>query len=320
MTITCRHDEALNPADPAQLLTHDVTGGRFAGKATVIIKPAALRADRDAVADAVLSMVDCSLLPGERARMPQTELHLVMFDRRAHDPIDGHIPAVVPSDTLTTVFAPDDDYSEDRVISLTQIFSRAGCPPLNENNEPVRSQSVCHELGHGAGGDEPQADKFAALMTRRAYGDDSCVRVVADMRAVITVASTLDILSSDASLPRALDYVEGYGWKTVEANDSACVPSQKDINAMSDEDIMASTRETFTEPYKKTMALATLLQPFMRKATGAHINDISAAADKLAESVSAMTDDADVQAMAARYALAARRLAGGAPSYRGAAP
>jgi hypothetical protein len=89
---------------------------------------------------------------------------------------------------------------------------------------------------------------------------------------------------------------------------------------MSDNDIMASTRETFTEPYKKTMALATLLQPFMRKATGAHINDISAAADRLAEGVSAMTNDADVQAMAARYALAARRLAGGAPAYRGAVP
>ncbi len=320
MPITCRHDEAIALADPARLLTHDVTGGLFAGKPTVIIKPAALRADRDAVADATMTMVDRSLLPVAGTKAPATEVHLAMLYRRAVDKIDRHIPAVIPENNLTTVFAPDDNYSEDRILRLTKTFSRAGCPALATNKKATRYQSICHELGHAAGGDEPQADKFAALLTRRAYRDDTCVRVVADMRAVITVASTLDILGTEKSLPRALDYVEEYGWKTVVANDSACSPAQNEIDAMSDDDILQCTREKFEEPYKKTMALAKLLQPFMSKASGAHIHDISRAAEQLCAAISNLTEDAEVQVMAARYALAARRLAGGAPAYAKAAP
>ena len=319
MTLTCLHSDVMALADPAAILSHDVTGGRFAGKPTVIIKPAALRADRDAVADAVMTMVGQSLLPAQTQDIPQTETHLVICYRRAVDEIDRHIPAVIPEETLTTVFAPDDDYSEDRIIGITRIFSRAGCAPLAVDSEATRYQSICHELGHGAGGDEPQADKFAALMTRRAYRDDACVRVVADMRAVITVGSALEMLTSSKPVPRANDYIEEYGWKTVDANDSAAALPQHVIDAMSDEDILASTRETFPEPREKTMALASLLHAFIDRATGAHIKDISAAADRLESRVGDLTEDKAVQAMAARYALAARRLARGAAAY-GAAP
>jgi hypothetical protein len=312
MALRCLKSETIDIADPARILTHDIVSGSFAGLPTLIIKPAALIREPATVVKAA-----CGMLAGtfRRAAQPAAEdvlaksvaAHVGILHRRTQTSQDAHIPAVVLGDLLTTVMAPGAEYSAEMLLCGSARFSRENCPPLAADNKPMRYHTVCHELAHGTGADEPQEDRIAALLARRAFGNGATVMQMADIRALETMHAAMAVHRGEDT-PQERDYLDEYGWRMVDANDAVAALSDTEIAAMDERQIME--RPAFANDSAATMALAAA----MDRAGVITRGCLRAVANSAAmlENRAGTAGDPSLQRMAARYVLAARRLADGA--------
>lgn len=83
-----------------------------------------------------------------------------------------------------------------------------------------------HEIGHSTGAAEPQTEMIATVISRQAFADQTFLYTLADERAVRA------IYDSDKGR-------EKYGWPMVDAIDHVIAAPQKQIDAMSKDDIKA---------------------------------------------------------------------------------
>lgn len=224
------------------------------------------------------------------------------------------------------VIAPDADFQPQHLLHYAGISA-----PLDtglHDNTAWRYWITHHELAHVAGADEPQADLIASLLTRRAFPDDPAVQMMADMRALIN-ARDATLLHANPDNNDLHDNLESYGWCMVEAIDSVLALPQEEIDAMSDAAIIA---HRFDRPDRDTTRLLKLGEIFT-KVTGeldcrtqdangqsviekkrcvlfaqGHIDLMAQAANFMEDKTGNYSDDPAIAAMAARTALAARRL------------
>ncbi len=159
-----------------------------------------------------------------------------------------------------------------------------------------------HEVAHCAGAhEEPNADKIAAIMVRKAFPDSSLPQVNADLRALDTLFS--------ANLGNARSRIRRYGWQMVEAADSVLAMPPEQVKDMSETDLLSLRNEPFRDysgSVEKIWEAMSARRPGLLaernlKETGAELKSV------LADG--ALAADPMAQKIAARMVLAIDRLA-----------
>jgi hypothetical protein len=322
MSLHCLHSEIITLADPAAVLSHDIITGRFAARPTVIIRGDTLHTN-DAPALVAATAPHVKAMVGDipalrtdfrRAAAPTVaetidnvlKLHVLTLCRSAY--ADGTpVPGILIDRDIVTVAAPAADYRIDNLLHGRGVMYDS---PLHDSSiaQAARYQALCHELAHAAGADEPQADHTAAVMTARAYSGTPCNAMMADIRAVMAVDSALSVI---ASAPEhniyANDDLEEYGWKMVDAGDSARADAA-DI-------ISGGPAPAFGGDKTAILSLARILHDCALARPGKP----AAAAQQTALMQECAGQTAAVQAIAARYGEATTRLENGFAAYRGMA-
>lgn len=110
------------------------------------------------------------------------------------------------------------------------------------NRAVMQYFTLWHEQAHLTDCPEPQADMIGAIMCRQAIKDTTFLGIMADSRIIDT------LYGIDVAL-------EKYGWQTTQAIDYVCAMNQKDIDAITEDNMFEIACMDF-EPYMKAVARA----------------------------------------------------------------
>jgi hypothetical protein len=213
------------------------------------------------------------------------------------------------------VTLPSADMRFDDVFRFRRNYTRMGCPVLDPGAAVFRYGATCHEIGHVAGGDEPQADMVGALFTRRAFGNTPMPQMLADFRAIDTVMDGVWNLYRGRELRTASN---PYGWEMVESLDDISAMPQQAINRMNDDDILDTVftpcpRDVQRSELLTRIVFNELAYPVLPRAW--HAVEVADAAQR-AHFQTQIIGDPLTERMAARLALAAQRIVRGNLAYR----
>ncbi len=170
--------------------------------------------------------------------------------------------------------------------------------------------ALWHEIGHGTGAEEPQTETMAAIVTRKAFEESTCLSAFADLRAHRAVLRH-DNIDKDSHI--MVPEREVYGWPMVEVDDYIAQLSQETIDAMSEEDVMNIRHQPFAHLGNSVRMVAALLRDNFEEAwvTG-DLKQLGTAAGEIKNSPILKDDEKQI---AARFQLACERLYYGAPAY-----
>ncbi|PCJ99076.1 MAG: hypothetical protein COA45_06435 [Zetaproteobacteria bacterium] len=135
---------------------------------------------------------------------------------------DNYDPEEYKQPLASFVIAPRSDMQGNNfLVSLRN--SKNYVPELPGSAEQWQYKALWHEIAHGAGAGEPQADAISSVMCRKSFEDNSVIKANADARALNNIFHYSDN-----------NEVEKYGWGMVEANDYIVNLPDKTINDMSE--------------------------------------------------------------------------------------
>ncbi|MBU0800978.1 MAG: hypothetical protein KKA05_08220 [Alphaproteobacteria bacterium] len=222
------------------------------------------------------------------------------------------------------IMAPAHNFTPDVFLRASGGMTRNNLPALQKNMAEWHTVCLAHELAHVTGANEPQADKIASLLTRRAIPHSTAPLILTDLRALsyLRQASAMEVAMA-VDPQSALFNLKAYGWQMVEAGDQAAVIPQHIIDNMTD----AAIFENRFEPHKndihrlRTLGEIALFYPDIQSR---RLQDVAHGVTQLEENIGLHTDDPVLHCMAERAATAARRLhmgdraynANGAPNLR----
>ncbi len=177
-------------------------------------------------------------------------------------------------------------------------------------NEQYHFNALWHEIGHGTGAEEPQTETIAAIVTRKAFEDSTCLSAFADLRAHRAVLRH-DNIDKDSHI--MVPEREVYGWPMVEVNDYIQGLPQETIDAMSEEDLINIRHQPFAHLGNSVRMVAALLRDNFEEAwvTG-DLKQLGTAAGEIKNSPFLKDDEKQI---AARFQLACERLYYGALAY-----
>lgn len=226
------------------------------------------------------------------------------FEKKAH----YYSPDVYkqPKSSLIKMFPNNASCKDMMGHALKASFMKRSFPGFDAQ---VQLFVLWHEIAHGAGAGEPQADAIAAVVNRQAFEDHNVLRVWSDYRALSTIL--------DCSHPNKAEVIEGlgkYGWPTVEAVDYIGGLPQATIDQMSEGDIKNIRFQKFDHMTESVLDIGGRLR---RKAgeEAFKARDFEA----LERTALELCDDEDFgvkeQQILKRFALACRRFSVGEGAY-----
>ena len=193
--------QTIDLRDPASVLEADVAYGTIAGIPTVTVKPESVLADFGAVRDAMTDMLEEALarekkdaglikrllrtgsgnwqtLQASKYALP-TLVHQIPYLQKEMMRGDGILPVCSlfsdprthrPAPSVSTenykaphaalIVMPGENFNILRAMARQGGLSRTAC--VLPAQDKVNFAGACHEFGHVAGAQEPQADKIAA--------------------------------------------------------------------------------------------------------------------------------------------------------------
>lgn len=165
--------------------------------------------------------------------------------------------------------------------------------------------SEWHEIAHGTGAGEPQADLMSGCVTMKAFEDPRIIIWQADKRAYDAV-----------NLADNPMYRERFGWAVVDANDYLAAQDQKRVLGLNEEQIRAMR---FVHFQSLSETLQRVSQAIIRREaemaqSGSKTSRVEAIMD-LAQTE--FKDDPAASYMTKRFALARLRLPRGLAGYTG---
>ena len=167
----------------------------------------------------------------------------------------------------------------------------------------LRFIALWHEIAHGTGAGEPQADIIMATLTRQAFEDNQMITVFADLRAF------------DALL-QAKKKAERYGWPMVEANDYILRLPEGMINSMSEQNIKDMRFQKFDHLADTVFEVSDMLkEQVVEKLHTRNLLGLSLAAQELREDMNISLTNNQMQILT-RFELATRRLHHGEAAYQ----
>lgn len=208
------------------------------------------------------------------------------------------------TDTLCNiVFAYDNDMTWTKTAQAWFPETTAKyMPDFSLYEAHFKLMSLWHEYAHGTGAWEPQAEKMAAIVTRKYLQSPAFLQFRADMRAFAAV-----LYESDVGL-------DEYGWPMVEVIDSVLQMPQDQIDDAYDEETIKELRkERFDHQVADVFAVRARMQKHIRNFAYAWPEEVEEFAsyivrwDKSLNSVQ--------KGIACRFALAAGRLSKGPKAY-----
>lgn len=230
-------------------------------------------------------------------------------DRMGQDGIEAAI-VLAPGKTCTP--------EQDLLYGMGAERHAPETPLLAEDNISWRYFELFHELAHVAGAREPQADHIANLFCRRAFPNSATPWVQADIRALEAVVSAAQLAAGQAEDPQHnIEVLKNYGWPMVVANDTANAMAAKDAAALTEAEILARRETVYSHDFDRLYQLGALIRTagLGEEILSGRSDRIMRGARKLERRIAALTDDSDLRHIAGRFALAARRIHAGAPSY-----
>lgn len=230
----------------------------------------------------------------------------------------GHDGADAPA-RAALVVAPGKACNPERDLLYGMEIKRPGSDLLlPAGNTSWRYYQLFHELAHVAGAREPQADHIAGLFCRRAFPDSPTPWLQADIRALeaVTMAVELATGATDHADHQRSGLVD-YGWPMVVANDEVNAMTAAEIAAMSADEILARHKTPYRQNADRMFELGAVIRRagldglILSGCTG----EVMRGARKLERRIATLSDDSELRHIASRFALAARRIHGGAGSY-----
>lgn len=196
---------------------------------------------------------------------------------------------------FSVVFPPDKDLKFAEMLAMSELNF------MTETPSQFPFTVLWHEIAHGAGASEPQADMIAATVTRQAFENNHMISGIADVRAFHAV-----VYSSNK---------KGYGWPMVEANDYVMSLPEETIDTMSEQEIKDIRFQKFDHLAETVSEVNRLL----KKQVGLAFYDpnllgLAEAAQKLRKDINLSLTDNHKQILT-RFELATRRLHRGAVAY-----
>jgi hypothetical protein len=221
------------------------------------------------------------------------------------------------------VVAPPRNFSMARLL-LASGFYAGGGQELEEGDGSAFLYMVLnHELAHVGCAAEPQADKIAALFTRRAFPGSAVPQVVADVRAITCMARAVRAAAHPSV--EADEQLRRYGWEMVEAGDSAAAMPQGIINRMTDQQIIGTRFERPVQRHGALLRAGRFISDLWpenglrrRNPVGSNpdIHMLALSAEKLKDYLPRLAGDPAAQAIINRFIDAATRLSDGIGAYR----
>lgn len=184
----------------------------------------------------------------------------------------------------------------------TKSFSAFVASNLPCTDSEEQFYTLWHELGHAAGGFEPQAETTAAVMSRKSFTNTSFLTVQSDFRAFHAVNTHSDNKR-----------VKTYGWPMVDALDYIRSIPEEAIDAITSEQVKQLRHLRFEYH-------ATALQQAGRlvKEEGLRLNRVDY--PEIVRNILSNNDNASldpvVTSILMRFSLAANRLTAGAKAYK----
>lgn len=217
------------------------------------------------------------------------------------------------------IIAPGKDSTPDGDLMQGDIKRpgrQALLPPGGNSSWPYFQ--LFHELAHVAGAKEPQADHIAGIFCRRAFPDTPTPWIQADIRALEAVISAVELATGKAAcIEHHRMMLADYGWPMVTALDAANTLTAEEVNALTEEEILSRHQQDYPPKDGCLFQLGVLIRQagldgrILSGCTG----EILRGARKLERRIASLTDDSELHHIAGRFALAARRIHGGAASY-----
>lgn len=182
--------------------------------------------------------------------------------------------------------------------------------PLPGTDAQLQFFVLWHEIAHGVGAGEPQADAMAAVVTRQAFESSYVLRAWSDYRALETMLYCAE--PDDSKNIKGI--AEQYGWPTVEVVDHVARLPQVTIDQMSEDDIRNIRFQKFDHMTESVLEIGRRL----REKTGEEAfkaRDFGA----LERAALDVCEDEDFgakeQQILKRFALACRRFSVGEEAY-----
>lgn len=183
-------------------------------------------------------------------------------------------------------------------------------PDLPASGLQQQFQLLWHEIGHGTGAEEPQAEAMSAVMCKRAFADNTCLRVQADLRAIDAM---LEYKNRTSDAVEIKDNVDTYGWPMVEVNDYIHALPAYTLDQMSEDDIKAIRLQEFDFFGDELYTLGHMIEEHMGGAF--EDQDLGALDQAVSELQEQKMFSPQASQIISRFQLACQRVQRGAPAY-----
>lgn len=198
---------------------------------------------------------------------------------------DKYLPGSYKEPILNNIFRAGEDKAF-RYVNSADIASVVGADKFS---------NIWHEIAHGTGAGEPQAELMSAIVTRQTFSPSHVLKMAADERAITS------ILKFDNDLVRDV-----YGWGMVDANDYIGSRSDERILELKEVDIKALRFNRF-DPLRDTVFKVGSSLLTIDKSQGQTVNLMAAAQEAEFLSETQFKDDDVAHYVCKRFALACTR-------------
>lgn len=197
-----------------------------------------------------------------------------------------------------------------KYIHEAMVNNGAELPDRPGTDAQYHFNALWHEIGHGTGAMEPQTETIAAVVTRKAFEDTTCLSAHADARAVRAITHHFGLADDEQVI---IPERESYGWPMVEANDYVQGLPQSIIDGMDEEAITNIRFQKFDYIGESVQMVAEMMRDYSEEAwiTG----DLEQLGNVAGEIKNSLFLDETEKQIAARFQLACERLRHGAPAY-----
>lgn len=196
-------------------------------------------------------------------------------------------------------------------------------PLLDKRDTPAIAYMIAHhELAHGLGAAEEQADLISLLYTRKAFPDSIVPAVTADLRCIDTMLSAFRATRTHDQ--KQLNKVHTYSWGMTTANYYALSLPQHEVNSMSEREIVDTRFTRFEKHVDDVMDIAAIMNrrrgwfhdsPYAAGLLSRNFAEVADTACIFADDLSQRDINPLLKKMANAFANAADRLCRGRKAY-----